>query len=129
MPGRCCAAALGALCVVVCANCGQWSYRYRWISDRLADQLRGSQGTREVLVHGLQTKLRAQRSTACFVPVGGGGRGDHVVGFPSCQVRSRGATGSVDQILRILVGAQQIARTSQPLAGLVSLCQTFSEVD
>ena len=30
--------------------------------------------TLAVLVHGLQTKLRAQRSTACFVPVGGGGR-------------------------------------------------------
>ena len=26
------------------------------------------------LRHGLQAKLRAQRSTACFVPVGGGGR-------------------------------------------------------
>ena len=46
----------------------------------------------------------------------------------------------MDQILRILVGAQQIARTSQslaglfartsqPLAGLFSLCQTFPEVD
>ena len=23
---------------MVCANCGQWSYRYSWISDRLADQ-------------------------------------------------------------------------------------------
>ena len=78
---------------------------------------------------GLQIKLRTQRSTACFGRVGGGGRGNHVVGFPSCQARSREATGSVDQILRILVGAQQIARTSQPLAGLFSLCQTLPEVD
>ena len=40
-----------------------------------ATQLRGSQAPRVVLVHGLQTKLRAQRRTACFVPVRGGGYG------------------------------------------------------
>ena len=41
-----------------------------------ATQLRGSRGhpTSDVLVQGLQTKLRAQRGTACFVPIGAGGR-------------------------------------------------------
>ena len=33
-----CAAASGALCDMVCANCGQWSYRYTWHDERLADQ-------------------------------------------------------------------------------------------
>ena len=39
-----------------------------------ATQLRGSRGHSDVLVQGLQTKLRAQRGTACFVPIGAGGR-------------------------------------------------------
>ena len=43
-----------------------------------ATQLRGSQAPRVVLVHGLQTKLRAQRRTACFVPVRGGGYGEEL---------------------------------------------------
>ena len=61
-------------------------------------KLRGSRGTREVLVHGLQTKLRAQRSTACFVPVGGGGRSLEAV-------HGLHATASLDLVLCILVGA------------------------
>ena len=63
-----------------------------------ATRLRGSRGTREVLVHGLQTKLRAQRSTACFVPVGGGGRSLEAV-------HGLHATASLDLVLCILVGA------------------------
>ena len=63
-----------------------------------ATQLRESQAPRVVLVHGLQTKLRAQRSTACFVPVGGGGRSLEAV-------HGLHATVSLDLVLCILVGA------------------------